>query len=72
MCSDYLLTKCVLEDGFKEGCHKNFASTKIFVTEFTVKEVTENKVVIFHSAKYNLLWITIYSFSVSNGTNLDA
>ena len=43
----YSLTKCVLEDGFKDSCVLKFCKTckNISMTEFIVKEVTLFRVV---------------------------
>ena len=65
MCFNFLLTKCVLEDGFE-----NFVKTcrNISMTEFTVKEVATFWTK--HSAKYSLL--EIYEiFNKTDSANLD-
>ena len=43
------LTKCVLEEAFKDSCYKNIAmfGEKMSVTEFTVKEITVCRVAVF-------------------------
>ena len=75
----YSLTKCALEDGFKDSCVlkilQNLRNTSM--TKFTVKDVTVFRVATFltkYTAKYNFIR-NIYGiyeiFDITKSTNLD-